>query len=55
MKSKEKLNDIKKNLSFGAPKLSGPKTAYLAYTEVYSHVWNIGFTRPGRALDAPEY
>jgi hypothetical protein len=57
MKSKEKLNDIKKNLSFGAPKFSGPKPAYLAYTEVNSHVWkepvNIGFTGPGRALDAP--
>jgi hypothetical protein len=65
MKSKQKLNDIKKILSFGAPnfqasrapKFSGPKSAYLAYTEVNSHVWkgpvNIGFTGPRRALDAP--
>jgi hypothetical protein len=53
MKSKEKLNDIKKSLIWG-PKFSGfwdPKMAYLAYTEVNSHVW-IGFTGPGRALDA---
>jgi hypothetical protein len=49
MKSKEKLNNILK--------FSGPKPAYLTYTEVNSHVWrgpvNIGFTGPGRALDAP--
>jgi hypothetical protein len=58
----------KKNLSFGAtnfqvsrpkvPKFSDSKPAYLTYTEVNSHVWkgpvNIGFTGPGRALDAPE-
>ncbi len=67
MKSKEKFNNIEKNLSFGAPnfqasrapKFSDPKPAYLTYTEVNSHVWkgpvNIGFTGPGRALDAPVF
>jgi hypothetical protein len=64
MKSKEKLNNIKKISHFlsnfqasRAPKFSGPKPAYFTYAEVNSHVWrgpvNIGFTGPGRALDAP--
>jgi hypothetical protein len=56
---------IFKKISFGAPnfqasrapKFSGPKPAYLTYTEVNLHVWrgpvHIGFTGPGRALDAP--